>query len=67
MDSFNKNTGDHHEYIFDVCRDISNLIQNNNEKEARDTLIKLLDYHYRNELDYNPLVNHLIRSLGLYP
>lgn len=67
MDSFNKKIGDHHEYTFNVCRDIRNLIQNNNETEARDTLIKLLDYHYRNELDYNPLVNHLIRNLGLYP
>ncbi|MCT2386840.1 DEAD/DEAH box helicase [Erwinia pyrifoliae] len=67
MDSFNKTIGDHHEYIFDICRKISNLIQKNNETEARNTLIKLLDYHYRNELDYTPLVNHLIRNLGLYP
>ncbi|WP_338401289.1 DEAD/DEAH box helicase, partial [Erwinia amylovora] len=67
MDSFDKTIVDSHEYIFDTCRKISVLIQKNNETEARNTLIKLLDYHYRNELDYNPFVNHLIRKLGLYP
>lgn len=27
----------------------------------------MLDFHYTNKLDYNPLVNHLIRETGLFP
>lgn len=55
------------DYVFDKCREINNLLQANNENKARDELIRLLDYHATNELPYTPLVNHLIRGLGLYP
>ena len=53
--------------IFEECRKISELLNNGNEKEARNNLIKLLDYFEKNDLQYNPLINHLIRELGLYP
>lgn len=54
-------------YVFESCHEINTLLNENNESEARDKLIKLLDYHERNETPYTPLVNHLIRILGLYP
>lgn len=55
------------EYIFESCHEINSLLNENNENEARNKLIKLLDYHEKNETPYTPLVNHLIRILGLYP
>ncbi|HAV2283775.1 TPA: DEAD/DEAH box helicase, partial [Enterobacter cloacae] len=55
------------EYIFSHCQSINILIDQRNYNEARNNLISLLDYHKKNNLHYNPLVNHLIRALGLYP
>ena len=55
------------DYVFDKCREINNLLLANNENEARDELIRLLDYHIKNGIEYTPLVNHLIRELGLFP
>lgn len=53
--------------VFDKCHIINELLVDNQENEARQELIKLLDYHNTNDLDYNPLVNHLIRETGLFP
>ncbi|MHC8401462.1 DEAD/DEAH box helicase [Pseudomonas sp. MDT1-17] len=53
--------------IFTHCSDINDLINSNRENDARNSLIKLLAYHEANDIDYSPLVNHLIRSTGLYP
>ncbi|RMA66556.1 DEAD/DEAH box helicase [Ulvibacter antarcticus] len=55
------------EQVFDRCHIINELLIGNQENEARQELIKLLDYHSTNELAYNPLVNHLIRETGLFP
>lgn len=55
------------DYIFEECRVINQLILEHSEDSARDRLIRLLDYHAQNEKEYTPLVNHLIRELGLYP
>tara|TARA_R110002167_G_scaffold366365_1_gene595173 strand:+ start:2826 stop:4940 length:2115 start_codon:yes stop_codon:yes gene_type:complete len=55
------------EQVFDQCHIINELLIGKKENEARQELIKLLDYHQTNELDYNPLVNHLIRETGLFP
>jgi hypothetical protein len=55
------------EYIFSHCQNINTLINKRKYSEARNDLISLLDYHKKNNIYYNPLVNHLIRSLGLYP
>lgn len=55
------------ETIFEACHSINDLLSCNKEKDARDELIKLLDYHETNEIPYSPLVNHLIRETGLYP
>lgn len=55
------------EQVFDQCHIINGLLISNQENEARQELIKLLDYHNNNKLAYNPLVNHLIRETGLFP
>ncbi len=46
---------------------INELLLSEKDNEARQELIKLLDYHSINNLNYNPLVNHLIRETGLFP
>ena len=55
------------EYIFEICSRINDLLNDSKEKEAREELIKLLDYHETNQIEYTPIVNHLIRATGLYP
>lgn len=55
------------EYVFSHSQTINVLIDQRNYNEARNNLISLLDYHKKNNLHYSPLVNHLIRTLGLYP
>ncbi|WP_413514134.1 DEAD/DEAH box helicase [Myroides odoratus] len=55
------------EYIFENCQVINNLLVQEQENQARQELIKLLDFHKKNNLPYTPLVNHLIRETGLFP
>lgn len=53
--------------IFEACHSINDLILQDRINEARNELIKLLDYHEKNKIAYSPLVNNLIRGTGLYP
>lgn len=53
--------------IFGVCKLINDLLVSNKENEAREELIKLLDFHKIHNEKYSNLVNHLIRETGLYP
>jgi len=53
--------------LFQAYQDVNSLICRGDEKEARDQLIKLLDYHERNDIIYPAVLNRLIRDLGLYP
>lgn len=53
--------------IFEACHKINDLLIANNENEARNELIKLLDFHEQKNIAYSELVNHLIRESGLYP
>ena len=53
--------------IFGRCQLINNLLVTEKENEAREELIKLLDFHKTHEEKYSNLVNHLIRETGLYP
>jgi hypothetical protein len=53
--------------IFETCGTISDLIHEGNDLSARNELIKLLDHHQKNKIPYSPLLNHLIREVGLYP
>ncbi|RDE18964.1 hypothetical protein DV711_15255 [Motiliproteus coralliicola] len=52
---------------FDTCQVINELINTNKEHQAREELIKLLDFHEQNKISYTPVLNHLIRRVGLYP
>ncbi len=53
--------------IFEACDEINELIIAKKEADARNQLIKLLDYHLTENIPYSELLNHLIRQLGLYP
>ena len=54
--------------IFKKCRGINELLNQNQEEKARDEVIKLLDFHEKNNIEsYSELVNHLIRQVGLFP
>lgn len=53
--------------IFEACHKVNDYLLVNEESNARDELIKLLDYHETNDIQYTPLINHLIRQTGLYP
>lgn len=53
--------------IFETCHKINDLLILNNEIEARNELIKLLDFHKKKQIPYSHLINHLIRESGLYP
>jgi hypothetical protein len=53
--------------VFEECRAINNMLLASDEVGARNSLIKLLDYHKTNNIEYSPLVNALIRETGLYP
>jgi hypothetical protein len=54
--------------IFETCSTINDLLQANDTQEARNHLIRLLDtLKKENKRAYTPLLNHLIRELGLYP
>ncbi|RUO44526.1 DEAD/DEAH box helicase [Idiomarina aquatica] len=53
--------------IFEKCHEINNYIKDLDEVSARNELIKLLDYHKSKQIQYSPLVNNLIRQVGLFP
>lgn len=53
--------------IFEECAQINALIENNNKAEARSMVINLLDKLRRDGNGYTPLINHVIREVGLFP
>jgi hypothetical protein len=53
--------------IFKSCQSVNYYLTNNDQFSARNELIKLLEFHEKNNIEYSPLVNHLIRETGLYP
>ncbi|WP_110693637.1 DEAD/DEAH box helicase [Salinicola halophyticus] len=53
--------------VFHECQTINDYIEKNSESKARDELIKLLNYHKQEGISYDPLINNLIRQVGLYP
>ncbi|MBQ9682057.1 MAG: DEAD/DEAH box helicase [Neisseriaceae bacterium] len=55
------------EKCFEKCRIINSDIEQGNEEQAREKLIQLLDDLNKNNISYEPIVNHLIRQTGLYP
>lgn len=57
----------HSNEIFEECAKINDLIENCNKAEARSKVINLLDKLRQDGNEYTPLVNHLIREVGLFP
>lgn len=55
------------EYVFNQCHIINDYLIQNNDNKSREELIKLLDFHQQKNIQYTPLVNHLIRETGLFP
>ncbi|WP_160286728.1 DEAD/DEAH box helicase [Pseudomonas knackmussii] len=53
--------------IFEKCQEINTLLGQRDELAARNELIKLLDHHERHKIPYTPLLNSLIREIGLFP
>lgn len=53
--------------IFEACKAVNSYLEIHQDADARELLIKLLDYHERHNIKYSSLVNHLIRRCGLYP
>ena len=55
------------ENLFERCKEINDTLVQNQEQQARDSLIILLQEIKDNKIEYTPLINHLIREVGLYP
>lgn len=53
--------------IFEECAQINALIENSNKAEARSMVINLLDKLRHDGNEYTPLINHVIREVGLFP
>jgi DEAD/DEAH box helicase len=49
------------------CHKVNDLLLAGKEPDARNELIKLLASLREDGLEYSPLVNHLIREVGLFP
>lgn len=52
---------------FDACHAVNELLVSGQENNARLELIKLLNELEKNNVEYSPLINHLIREVGLFP
>src|SRR5687768_9608698 len=55
------------DFIFGTCQKINSLLETCRDNEAREELIKLLDFHEKQDIKYSPIVNHFIRETGLFP
>lgn len=53
--------------IFEECKEANDLLNRGKDNEARKKLIRVLDQLEKEGDEYPPLVNHLLRSAGLYP
>lgn len=55
------------DFVFERCSEINDLLNEKHESDARNQLIALLNYMHIHDMPYSPLVNALIREVGLYP
>ena len=55
------------ELLFARCAHVNQLLVLGKDHEARDSLIQILDDCQKQTVEIPPLVNQLIRSVGLYP
>src|SRR5882724_10058488 len=52
--------------VFNMYHSINESLKSRDEQAARNELIKLLAHHDKENIEYTPLLNHLIRATGLY-
>ncbi len=55
------------DHLFERCGHVNELLESGCDQEARDELIVILDELRVSGTPFDPLVNSLIRSVGLYP
>ena len=55
------------DFAFEKCREIASCLNEKKDDEARDGVIRLLNYLKENGIPQDELVNHLIRETGLFP
>lgn len=55
------------DYVFKKCGEVNDSLLQGDEHKARNLLICLLGYMDEHKVPYNPLVNALIREVGLFP
>jgi hypothetical protein len=53
--------------LFEKCHEINSLIHENKEEQARNKVILLLDIMSKESIERTPIVNKLVRDVGLYP
>ena len=53
--------------VFQECKTAAGFLAKNEDSNARNTLIRILDYCERQTIPYTPVLNHLLRHAGLYP
>jgi hypothetical protein len=53
--------------VFEKCHIVNDYINTKNDSEARNELIKILNYCKNGNIAYPLILNNLIRQLGLYP
>lgn len=53
--------------VFSAYHNVNELLSQKKDAKARDELIKILDYFERENIEYDQVLNHLIRQVGLYP
>lgn len=53
--------------IFERCKIINNLLNDDNRTKARSEVINLLNDLHGDKSSYTPFLNHLIREVGLFP
>ena len=51
---------------FSECAEINDLLRTGDERDARNRLIQLVDYHFKGQQEHPPYMNQLIRDTGLY-
>lgn len=52
---------------FERLYEVNQMIEQGRENEARVALIEMLHSYEMDRKDYSPLLNHLVRRVGLYP
>lgn len=53
--------------VFEQCHLVNDLLKSGDESGARSELIKCLDSVRKGGLSFSPLLNHLVRAVGLFP